>query len=262
MRGRASGTPPPRPTLLLPPPALSRSNFLSEVSGSRCSASLKIKVAQGLRGMDLGVCWGNGCGVLRACSGAPFIHGGGQTGALARADLTGAHGGANGTERERRGVGLAELVGDGRARLWSFQGRRRSLRATWATAWPRRRLHALVASRRTEERGALATFAVGKAMVCGAADAGVVASWTAWRSDGRQLSREHGSGGRGSSVVASDRERGEREMTCGVQGSVRGRARLGWVALAPGGPSLRKFPFLISLWYKLLAFYSFSIHFY
>ena len=103
VQGRASCTPPPRPTLLLPPPALSRTNSSSEFSGSRCSASLKIYGAQGLRGMDLGVRWGNGCGVLRACSGAHFIHGEGQTSALARADLAGAHGGGGPTALNENG---------------------------------------------------------------------------------------------------------------------------------------------------------------
>ena len=138
MQGRASGTPPPRPTLLLPPPALSRSNSSSEFSVAESAHGLNPHGVRWLRGKDLGVYWGNGCGVSRACSGAPFIGGGGQTGALARADLTGAHGGANGTERHRRGLGWAELVGDGpldrgeamaATGLWRLGGGRSSLAA-------------------------------------------------------------------------------------------------------------------------------------
>ena len=70
--------------------------------------------------------WGNGCGVSWTRSGVPIYRRGGQTDALARADLTESTGGASGVESKRRGVGWPNLVGDVRTRSWSVQGRRRS----------------------------------------------------------------------------------------------------------------------------------------
>ena len=149
-----------------------------------------------------------------------LIYTGAVRGALcARADLTeSTGGGASGTERERRGLGWPDLVGDGRARSRSFQGRRRLSAATCGTAV----LVGVSWLVRAQGRGgSWAWLAAGEALVCGAGNTGVVASWTAWRSDGSSSPGSTAPAGAGRLSPFSDRERGERKMTAGARLPVR-----------------------------------------
>ena len=65
----------------------------------------------------------------------------------------------------------------------------------------------VLARPRSGERGSWAWLAEGEALVCGAGNTAVVASWTAWRSDGSSVSRERGSGGWGL-LSSTETERG------------------------------------------------------